>query len=476
MSKNKKSTYFAVAVAMVFVMICTLSSIIGCKTTPAEEITTAVETEAETTVAETTAAATEVETVAGTTTVVERFDGITLNWLGLPEPHYTGFEKAIKKWEDATGGKVNYQKLNGWPELYEKALTSFQSKAGAFDLVTVSNGWFPTYAPFLRSINLSEWSTKYNVPNDFFMESLIKDATIGSKLIVLPYNSETYLVYYRQDYLEKYGVEIPKTMSDLLTVAQKCNDPDNGIYGWGGMAKTGIYPYWQYNYFLRAMGGNIFDESGKPAMTDNQIALDALKFMQELYKNADPACLNWDHFNLSDNVIAGKVAIVYTHSGWCHYNYCVAPPEDVAANVDYEDTKPIVPPQDKQYGNSIQSWNIGLPLDSKEENVAAALSLLYYCLGTPEAQETMLLDSTGYFSSLTAVTDAVKEKFPYMDVVANAQNVAVSEPYTPQYMQMTEDIGTELSKVFSGAQTAEEALVAIDKKLNADGVAVIPKE
>ena len=400
------------------------------------------------------------------------FEGVTLRIIIEPDPHWVKFEPVVKIWEEKTGAKVEPVLLPGWPEMYEKEMLDFEAGTGTYDIVACQNTWFAANNEYL--VDLSEWMSDYGISKDLYFKTAIEDATIGGEILALPYAMQSYSLHYRSDLFEENEIIEPlETYDDMLEAAKKINDPENGVYGWGGMAKAGIFPFWHYHIFLSAMGGKIFNDDGEPDL-DNDIALSALDYFQELYKYTDPAAQNYDHLALADSIVRGEAAMTLTHTGWGELYFMLQGESDIQDSMKVQ-----VPPKgegldgEMRYGHPAHTWYIAVPKTSK--NIEAAQDLIYYLIGTEEAVQNLLESSGWLLGSPAAVTDELRNKLVEIEGTVATLETCIGEPFTPQYMEMAEIIGTELSAVVSGLKSPEEALEAAQTKLINAGVKEIPK-
>ncbi|MTI62137.1 MAG: sugar ABC transporter substrate-binding protein [Firmicutes bacterium] len=112
----------------------------------------------------------------------------------------------------------------------------------------------------------------------------------------IPWSVQGMGIYYRQDWLDKLGLEFPKTWDELVEVTRQFTygDPDGdgkdntygiGLYG----ASTRGYGYWTLQNFLWQAGGSIVKslDNGKfVANLNNEETIKTLKFLHDLvYKH-----------------------------------------------------------------------------------------------------------------------------------------------------------------------------------------------
>ncbi|MBN2254025.1 MAG: ABC transporter substrate-binding protein [Kosmotogaceae bacterium] len=109
--------------------------------------------------------------------------------------------------------------------------------------------------------------------------------TWGDTVYALPFNKSTYVLYYNTDLFEEYGLEVPKTMDDLLFAAMmltedKNNDGQIDQYGFG--FRTTID---HFMIFLRANGGEAIEikpDGSVEVIINSPEAKEALQLMYDM--------------------------------------------------------------------------------------------------------------------------------------------------------------------------------------------------
>jgi trehalose/maltose transport system substrate-binding protein len=120
-----------------------------------------------------------------------------------------------------------------------------------------------------------------NAVNDHF-PAMVKNDTVGGRLVAMPWFTDAGVLYYRKDLLQKYNAKVPETWEEMTVTAQKIQD---------GERKAGNAKMWGYVFQGRAYegltcnaiewlashnGGSIVEADGKVSI-DNPGAIAALK-------------------------------------------------------------------------------------------------------------------------------------------------------------------------------------------------------
>jgi putative aldouronate transport system substrate-binding protein len=196
--------------------------------------------------------------------------------------------------------------------LKNKQLTDMAENDMLYDLTEL----FEKYAsPLTKSIMLQD-------------QASFNTAKIGGKLMALPHTSSAIdglpMLYVRTDWLTKLGLSEPKTMQDVLAIAEAFTkkDPDgNGKDDTFGMAFTKSFltdsHFGSSGFFagFHAYAGKwIKDASGKLVYGSIQPEVKtALKQMQDMYSQGllDKEFGVKDRAKVTESVAAGKVGLFY---------------------------------------------------------------------------------------------------------------------------------------------------------------------
>jgi len=114
---------------------------------------------------------------------------------------------------------------------------------------------------------------------------------------------------------QKKGIDIPKTLDDMVSAAEKLTDPKEGTYGFVGRGLRNANMTLWTNFFLN-YGGEFLDAKGN-ILTDGPEAIEATKLYQRLLtKVARPglsASTGWSRWQLSTQ---GRAAMWIDGVGW----------------------------------------------------------------------------------------------------------------------------------------------------------------
>ncbi len=135
-------------------------------------------------------------------------------------------------------------------------------------------------------------------------DTLTKDGEIYA----IPTASNNQHLFYRTDLFEKYELEVPTTVQELLDVcevlqtAEEIQYPLALVYGSGNGAGT------EFVNMMSALGGVFFDEDNNPTFND-ETGVEAVELMKQLYSYMPPSATTYTNDDVMVLLQTGAVAI-----------------------------------------------------------------------------------------------------------------------------------------------------------------------
>jgi len=154
-----------------------------------------------------------------------------------------------------------------------------------------------------------------------FLKSSINGNIINKQLYGIPYRTDTGILYYRKDLLQKYNQKVPKTFDELIK-SYKIISESEDIYGYAGSWKNYEGMSCNIQELLWTFGGNInFDEN---SIKNNQIIntkenIQAFKKIKSLVDNGitHPNILDFYSGDLRKEFIKGNLLFMRDWpAGW----------------------------------------------------------------------------------------------------------------------------------------------------------------
>ena len=108
---------------------------------------------------------------------------------------------------------------------YGLYLQYFAAQNPKIDVMMIDVIWPGDLAEHL--IDLNKYGASKHIKKHF--STIVKNNTVGKRLVGLPWFADAGLLYYRKDLLEKYHLEVPTTWSALEKIAQIIQAGERGM-------------------------------------------------------------------------------------------------------------------------------------------------------------------------------------------------------------------------------------------------------
>lgn len=279
-------------------------------------------------------------------------------------PWTEAIKAQLPEFEKETGIKV---KIDSYFEdqLTQKTSVEFASNSKNIDVVMfrpLQDGKM-----FHKSGYFADMSGYISKEKDYtkdFIPSSLGSVQQDKKYFGLPLVTETEVLYYRKDLLEKAGIEVPKTLEELEAAAKKLNDPANGVAGFVARGKRAA-AVTQFSSFLYGFGGD-FMKDGKSTLTSPE-ALKAFEYYGNLLNKYGPkGTLNMSWPEAMAVFTQGKAAF-YTDASSLFTNATDPSKSAVADKVGFA---PFPAGADGSKPYNVTSWALGIGANSEKKDAA----------------------------------------------------------------------------------------------------------
>lgn len=469
---------------MIAFVATTLFLGVGCKVQEVAETTAAA---AETEAAVTTAAPVETTAAPAETTAApvafdwKKYDGTTINLIGVGGPYNPEIQECVESFTALTGIKI--EKMDFIPEkdYYSKAQLMLSAKSGEYDVLMVGfpmlfdmvpPGWLAPLDELMANPEITD--PEYNAEDIFpsLLDGLSWDGVNGHKLgqrdgshlWALPIGIMTNTLLYNKEIFAKHNLAVPTNHTEMIETGLKLQELEptlNSALEIRGMKGLSML-YGAAWILIKNYGGTDFDENGNPvfASPENILGLTKLKEMVEKVGNIN----NWANFDWENCMTdwgQGKVAMTID-----------AVPFIAWTNMGMEDPSksplaaaPMIYGDDPNLMNSSTwAWNLGINASSK--NKEAAWLFLQYVTGAKMTTEGIPMIMPPRKSNWE---DATWQKaMEYNTGLIDAWNGTIDKsvfPFTPNagFNDYAVFLSGEIQNAVLGSKTPEEALKAVDK-------------
>lgn len=284
--------------------------------------------------------------------------------------------------------------------------------------------------------------------------------TVDGKLVALPAHADALLLYYRKDLLDKYGLPVPRTWSELAETAKKIlageGNPDlQGISFQGkaieGAVCTFLLPYWSAGHDLTKNGTFSFDKDGAVAafnvwkgLVDEGVAKKNIsevgtddtrrEFQAGKAVFASLWGYGWANFQGADSAVRDKVGV---------------------ATLPAVDGGKVV--------SCLGGWEWAVSAYSRHQEEAKKLVTF---LSGIEATKIKAIEASYLPPQNELYTDReVQKAMPWIESARAVVESAIPRPVTPRYNEVSELIRTLFNAVIGGSMAPEEAAAQMEARL-----------
>jgi multiple sugar transport system substrate-binding protein len=389
----------------------------------------------------------------------KKFAGTKLEVILAKGPRGDNLQRYAKEFTELTGIQVESEQI---PEQQQRQKVVIELASGkpSFDVIHLSYhvqkrqfekaGWLADLSGYMKEANLTAADL---VESDFSAAGLQYARNDKGQMLSLPWSVDYFILYYNKEMFQKKGIEIPKTLDEMVLAAEKLTDPKEGTFGFVGRGLRNANMTLWTNFFLN-YGGEFLDAKGN-ILTDGPEAIEATKLYQRLLtKVAPPGVAGFNWMESMAAFTQGRAAMWIDGVGW-------APPlEDPAASrivgkVGYT----IVPAGPR--GKYSATYGDGIGVAQACPNKEAAYLLCQWLVS--KTQGARLLQAGGgvpFRNSVLDDSDTRKGvKLPQEWLQSAIDSAKISKLGLPVIIPVAEFrdiVGAALTATLSGADPATE--------------------
>ncbi len=408
------------------------------------------------TAAPTTAPATEAPAATeAPTTAAKPFAGVTLNMIDSPEGQTDAMIALENKCQEETGATLNVEVVPQ-DDVDTKMQTALSTKSSAYDIIGID-------IIDLAKYDAAGWLT----PLDGYIDDATKNDILpfalegisyNGKILGLPWKSEFMVFVYNKKMLSDAGIANPPATYDELIQDSKILK-EKGIVEYP-IAFTWAAGYEQissdYNMFVKSMGGQLFDDSGKPVFNTGA-GVKALQMMYDMintYKIVDPAALTLKGGGTRrDIVMGGNAAFAFL---WGTPLVTMNDPANSKLAGDFE----IALAPDGGAGHISLAGPMGMSISAFSQNKDAAWAMLK-CIAGPEGEKSLFLadgSPFGYASDLNDSDVQAKMTAAGGAVTTEQAKYLAVRPALPYYADFSSALMDTVQKVLTNQVSVQQGL------------------
>jgi multiple sugar transport system substrate-binding protein len=368
-------------------------------------------------------------------------------------PEGSALKAAAHDWGELRSTRIEVVELP-YANLFEKESLDLASRTGAYDVVMLDDPWFPK---LVADGGLTPLPREPDA--DFLASCLVvcRYPSGSQTFYALPYVGNSQLFFYRKDLFQKYKLGAPDRWEQVLGAARTIGAREK-IFGYVMRAAPGNPAVADFMPLLWAFGGDIFDSKGQPNVASPE-AIEALRFMLELGKNAPPGYAGFNADEVSAHLLQGTAAMSINWPAW------IAAMDDpskskVPGKIEFAPMPSARSPGVAELG----AWLVAVPSASPHRD--AAFDFIYWATDAGQMTEAALRGNPPTRRSVFQSPDLLK-KFRAFPVQLAALEGARPRPRTPQWNEIENAFGVSLSQANSGAVSPEVALQQANSEIAA---------
>ncbi|MFE7427208.1 MULTISPECIES: extracellular solute-binding protein [unclassified Streptomyces] len=339
--------------------------------------------------------------------------------------------------------RVNYVNVP-FGEAQNKFKNAAQSGSGAPDVIRSEVAWTPEFAD-LGYLAPLDGTSALKKPDDFLKQAAAS-TKYKDKTYAVPQVIDSMGIFYNKKIFKEAGVEVPKTVDELKSVAEKIKDKT----GKTGMYLRGDDAYW-FLSFLYGEGGDMVDAGNNTVTIDNAQGVKAMKVVKDLVDSGaakTDATDGWE--NMQASFKDGKVAMII-NGPWA-----VA---DTYAGKEFKDKANLgvapVPAGSVAQGAPQGGHNLAVYAGSK--NLDASYAFVEYMTSAEtQAKVTKELSLLPTRTSAYGMKDVVDNEI--VGFFKPVVETAVERPWIPETGSLFAPLVTEYTKVLTGQTTPEKGV------------------
>jgi len=363
-----------------------------------------------------------------------------------------GLVKKFNESQDEVEVKASYQ--GDYYENHSKVLAAVAA-GNQPDVTMVEIG---VIAAFADAKVLADLGPYTEGDEEKYIPGLMKNSYWNDKLVAVPFNRSTPLLYLNRDMLEKAGLDPkgPKTWEELRQYSKALTKQEGGkTVSFGFSTPIDI---WFYEALVFQSGGNILSEDGKSLAINSPEGKAPLEFWNAMIKEGIMKAPPGEKYNAWDvakqDFINEQVGMIFTSTGDL---------KGLKDNAKFNVGAAFLP-ANKDFGVPTGGANLVMLAKSSEEEKKAAWKFMKWITETEQTIPWSL--ETGYMpvTQKAVESDEMKAADPNFRVALDQLQYAKPRPMVPGYKELQEVIMTEIQRNVLGQATPDEALSAAAEK------------
>ncbi|NCC63283.1 MAG: ABC transporter substrate-binding protein [Spirochaetia bacterium] len=368
------------------------------------------------------------------------------------------FEEIARVYSARTPG-VTVQTLQLPPtpnQQFDRYVTTFASQDSNIDVLLMDIIWVAQFAA-------AGWIAPLEGQIDMQITKPLLEGPLNANryrgnLYGLPFFTDTGMLYYRKDLLEKYGFTYPKTWEELVTQSRTIIDGERNPNLSGLVFQAAQIEGITINFleFFHGAGGFFLNEKGEYVFEKEYAkeARKALQFMYDMIYTHRVAPVAVTTSNPNDNRISFEQGNAIFMRNW-PFAYTSAQETDLAGKVG------IAPIPHFEGNPNTVTANLGgwqLAMNAYTDTPKEALAFLQWAVS--EEAQRILVEKAGQFPAYAPLYEdpAIQELNPLYGQILDVLESTFPRPVTEFYTEVSSKMQPELNGALTRVKSVERAL------------------
>ena len=360
------------------------------------------------------------------------------------------FKQLISQFQSAKPDiKVKYVNVP-FSEAQEKFRTAAQGNSGAPDVLRAEVAWTPDFAStgFLADLTESVGDT------GDYLDTPLSSNQLDGKLYGVPQVTDAPALLYNKSYLDKAGVQPPKTWAEVQSAAAKLKAANPGVQSAIFLQSGGYFSL----PFIYSEGGDLLDVDGKKITINSAEAARGVQNAVDLVKSgAAKADVTSDSYNNMMKAFKDGTTAMIINGPWSVADIMTGKAFKAPGNLGIA---PTPAGSGGKSGSPVGGHNYTIYSQSKVKDAAAEFIKF---MNSAESQ--------AYLAKELGLLPTRKSAYDQADVKASAEvsafkavlDAATPRPWIPEGGGLFAALDTEYPKALSGRSAPQQALDAVAK-------------
>lgn len=393
-----------------------------------------------------------------------KYQGKTLNIVGIKDPWYPAALDMISTFEKLTGAKVTY---NGYSynDGYSKEVLLGQQKSSDADIIMYDMPWIGKFAQagFVEPLDgRIKAADKNLIMYDDFYKVMREGAQWKGQTLGVPFAPYFTMNVYNTDLLDKAGVKPPKTMSQFTSACHAIKSK-TGVAGTALNNQSGMAVGQAYFEYIYNMGGKPFaSESPEtangeyysdmtPQFTSSQSKA-TIKMFKDLVDCEPKGALNIDWNSRYSAFATGQAAMIQP------WNYDIANlgNSSKSAVAGKYQVQPDPTATGVSLNTPVGGWEMGIDKYSNHKDLAWDFIQWF----SSPAVNAAFMDDGGFAARYSVQNNtALQKKYPWLKVQAKVVDTAFPafRPQVPEAFDIMSHLGDQIGAYLAGQKTLDQA-------------------